>query len=132
MLSKIIAKIAVVALRSKRLSGEQKAFVTSALLDNLVAFPIRDVIQTDNTGTLLINGKSLTVEGAVAIRESAQALRNSFTRRVINEQITFRAINLGIHNGINTDAIIFSKAALWVIQEEEKLLSTFIDGTEIA
>lgn len=127
MLGKVISKIAVFALRSKRLSGEQKAFVTSALLDNLVAFPIRDIISFDENGTFKINGRILDTDQKIMFRESAVGMKNSFARKIIHDQMIFRAINVGLHKAINMDSIIFSQAALWVIQEEEKLLSTFTD-----
>lgn len=126
MLEKIIAKIAVFALRTKRLSGEQKAIVTSALLDNLHAFPLRDIIKIDDSGNLIVKGRTLDAEQKISFRESGSALKNSFARRLIHDQITFKAINIGVHAGVNTDAIVFSKAALWILQEENQLINQFI------
>lgn len=126
MLQKIIAKIAVFALRNKRLSGEQKAFVTSALLDNLNTFPIRDIIEVDTIGNIKIKGRNLDSEQAIVFRESGSSLKNSFALKLIHDQMIFKAINLGIHKGDTTDMIIFSKAALWVIQEEMALIDKFV------
>lgn len=111
-------------LRSKRLSEEQKALVTSALLDNLVAIPIRDLIQVTESGQIKIQGRTLDPEGSISFRESVVALRNSYARKVIHDQMLFKAVTLGVHTGNNTDMIVFSKAAIWVIQQEDKLLST--------
>lgn len=124
MLAKIIVKIALFSLKCRILSGEQKAAVTSALLDNMLVVPIKDIVKIDETGTLLLNGKNLDLEQAIMFKDSVVSLKNSYARKFINQQITFNAINLGVHSGMNTDMIVFSKAALWVIQEEEKLLST--------
>lgn len=125
MLARIVAKLTVFALRQKRLSGEQKALVTSALLENLRAFPIRDIITTDVNGSLVIKGKVLDTEQRMLFRESGAALRSSFTRRLIHDQMLFKAINIGVHQGQNTDAVVFSKAAIWVIQEENALIEKF-------
>lgn len=124
MFGNLIAKIAIFALRSKRLSGNQKSLVLSALLNNLTAFPIRDIIKTDTEGNLRINGRKLDADAIIAFRESASALRESFSRKLIKEQLTYKAINLGVHMGLNTDSIIFSKAVLWIIQEENELIET--------
>lgn len=125
MFSRIIAQLAVFALRHNRLSGEQKAFVTSALLANLNAFPIRDIIKIDDSGNLIVHGRTLDTEQRLALRESGANLKASLARQLVHDQMTFKAINLGIHNGLSTDAIIFSKAALWVIQEENALIDQF-------
>ncbi len=124
MLGKIITKITIFALRSKRLSGEQKAEVTSALLDNLVAFPISDIVKIDENGVLKVKGRTLDIDQMIALRESAISLKESFARKLIKDQMKFLAINLGVHQGISTDTITFAKACLWVIQEEDKLVDT--------
>lgn len=124
MLSNLITKIALYALKTKRLSGEQKAKVTSALLDNLLTIPITDIIKFEPNGQILIDGKPLDMERAQTFRESCQALHGSMARKVIEEQIKYKAIKMGIHDGLTPDMIVFSKAALWVISEENKLLST--------
>lgn len=125
MFEKITAKLAVFALRHKKLSGEQKAFVTSALLDNLNTFPIRDIISTDATGSLTIKGIKLDAEQKISFRESGAALKASVARRLIHDQMIYKAINIGVHNGLSPDQVVFSKAALWVIQEENNLIDLF-------
>lgn len=121
---KLLAKITAWILRSNRFTGDSKAIVMNALLDNLDALPIRSVMTFDQYGTLRVNGKELNIEQAIAMRDGAMALLDSQVRKLINEQITFKAVEMGVHNGLNPDTILFSKAALWVIQEEAKLLST--------
>lgn len=125
MLQRIIAKIAVYALRSKRLSGEQKVKVTSALLDNLSYFPIQDVITIDAVGNVQVRGRSLDAEQKINLHSSASTLKTSFARRLINEQLTFKAINVGVHKAQNIETILFSQAVLWVIQEENALINQF-------
>lgn len=123
MIERIIAKLAVFALRHKKLSGEQKLIVTSALLDNLNAIPIQKIITFDQQGTVYVRGKQLSANEAIAFRESCIAMQDSFARKIINEQIKYEAISLGIHIGDSVDKIIFSKSALWLIEQENELLA---------
>lgn len=123
-----IAKLVVWALRSKRLTGEQKTLVTNALLDNIHAVPIRSIITFDQYGTLYIGGRKLEPEQAMAFVESARALRDNHARKILSDQIAFEALKIGLHQGINSDTIMFSKAALWNQEEEQKLLASIVTG----
>lgn len=128
MFQKIIAKIIIWYLKNNRLSGEARALCITVLLNNLQALPISSIITYDNLGRILVNRKPLEVEQSVALRESAHALSDSFARRIIREQIRFNAIELGVHQGLDTYMILFAKAALWVMQEEEKLIASLLDS----
>lgn len=75
-------------------------------------------------GQLLVNGKKLDSDQAIALRESAENMQHSFANNLIDQQLTFEAMKLGVYKGNDTDMIIFSKAALWYIQEKKKLLTT--------
>lgn len=127
MLNKFLAKLAVWLLRNKKLERESKSKVMAALLDNVGALPLRSTIIFDNQGTILLNGKPLELEQAISFRESARIMQDSFARKLINEQLKYLAIQYGVHNGLTPDMIIFSKAALWMIDEENKLLNQIIE-----
>ena len=58
----------------------------------------------------------------IAFREGAVALEKNWTYRTIKEQIAYEAIKLGIHGSIDMDGVMFSKAAIWLQQEEIKLV----------
>lgn len=111
-------------LKDQRITGEDKARITAALLDDLLAIPIADVIKVATNGQVLINEKPLDIEQARAFREGCKALYDSSARKIIQDQIKYKAIKMGIYDGLTPDMIVFSKAALWCIQEENKLLST--------
>lgn len=121
-MQKLIVRLTLRLLRSKRLTGENRGRVIAALLNNLKAIPIRDVISFDTQGTLSIQGRQLELEQAMVFRDSVKALRDSYARNLIHEQLTYEAIKLGVYTGINTEMIEFSKAALWILQEENKLI----------
>jgi hypothetical protein len=126
MLGRIIAKITVHALRSKRLSADDKTECVTALLDNLQAIPIRNMVTFNQQGTIEIGGRTLEPEQAKAFAESARAMLDSFARKIIREQVTFDAVQMGVHQGLTPEMIVFAKAALWVMQEEQKLLERII------
>lgn len=128
MLSRLITKFTIFVLNHKRLSETNKALLTSALLNNLMAIPLTEIITFDTNGTVNIEGKTLSLEQARAFTDSARALKDSIARRIIRDQLTFEAIKMGVHKGMTPDMILFSKAALWVMEEEERLLSTVLDG----
>lgn len=122
MLNNFTTKLALYLLKKKNLSEKNRAKILGALLDNIGALPLRGTLRFDENGTISINGKELTVEQAVILRESVVSLKSSFARQVINEQLRFLAIELGVHQGVTLERIIFSKAALWILEEEKKIL----------
>lgn len=126
MWGRLVSKLAVWAVKNKRLSGEDKARVTNALYDNLQAIPLRNIITFNGEGTVLINGRKMTMEQSMAFVESARALKDSYARKMIHEQVLYEAVKMGIHQGLTPEMIQFSKAAIWYAQEENKLLNKII------
>lgn len=122
MLNNLTTKLALYLLRKKNLSEPNKAKILSALLQNIGALPLRKTITFDNDGTIVINGKKLNPEQAIHFKESAMAYKDSFARQLIHEQLRFLAIEMGVHQGLSLERIRFSQAALWILEEEKKLL----------
>ena len=123
MLQKLTTALTLWLLNRVTLKGEYKAKITAKLLDNLQAVPISNILFIDKMGRLYIDGKLATQEQALSIKASGISFKDSFLEKLINDQITYQALQLGIHEGNTTDQIIFSKAALWVIQERKKLIT---------
>lgn len=128
MFSKLLSKVVVIALRSVRITGEDKAYVTTVLLDNIGALPFRDTITFDLQGGVYVNKKKLNQEQLIALRESCNGLSNSFARNLIHEQVKYSAVKMGVHEGLNPDMILFAKAALWYSEQEDKMISTLMDA----
>lgn len=118
----ILVWLVLKLLRSHKITGEQKSKVTNALLENIDSLPIRDCIKVGLQGDIIIHGRHLVLEQLNGIRSSAQQLRDSQVRKLIKEQLQFEAVKIGVHNGLTPDSILFSKAILWVLQEEDKLI----------
>ena len=119
MLSKIIIKI----LKWKKLKGEDKTRIISALLENIDALPIRDAIKFDLEGTLIIRGRKLEIEQAQNLKQSVDVLKDNQARKIIQEQLLYEANKLGLHQGLTPEMIMFAKACVWAIQNEELLLN---------
>lgn len=123
MLSKLITKLTIFALRNKRLKGEYKAQITSELLKNIHAIPYKDILQTLQDGSVMINGKKMDMDTARMFRDSCITLRDNFARKIIHDQVLFEATKIGVHQANNQDAITFSKSAIWNQNEENILIS---------
>lgn len=126
MLNKLITKLTIWALR-KRLTGENRTEVMAVLLDNIGALPIRKLVARDSMGKLLINGR--TVEDAnqiSAFHQSFMAYKDNPARKLIADQKKFLAIEMGVHQGLTTEQIQFSKACLWNIQQDEEIINEIL------
>lgn len=109
-----------------RLTGDTRTYVLNKLLENIGALPLRKTIVFDPDGTVLVNGRKLELEQAVSLRESVHALKNNQARKIFNEQLKFLAIEFGVHQAMTPEMMQFAKAALWLIQEEEKLIESIL------
>lgn len=104
------------------LSTEDRVALTNAIMDKLVILPIRKSFVISDDG-IIINGKTLDQEQALNFRETCIALKDNYARKVMNEQIRYQAVHLGMNMAVSIDTLMFAKAALWIIEEEEKLLN---------
>lgn len=122
---KVVNKSSLKNLLSKldtNLSQEERILALNWLNKSLNNFPLEDVIRFRNDGAVLANGKAMSVEQMVSFRESLSALKSNFAFQIIADQILFLAISEGIHKGLNTDQIMFSKSAIWFIQKFKEVL----------
>jgi hypothetical protein len=116
-------KLLIRLLKNKRVNSEDKNLILNYLLESINALPIKDLISYDLDGTMLINGKKLTPEQAIMLREGAISMEKNWTYRTIKEQIAFEAVKIGIHLGNNVEQIMFAKVALWIQTKEIELLN---------
>lgn len=117
-------------LQSVHLSVEQRTMLTGILLDRLHAIPTRDIITKDEGGTMLINGRRLDVQGVIHLRESAARILREPARKLVSEQIQFKAVTLGIHQGMTPEQILFSKACIWQGAERDVLYKELAQGAD--
>lgn len=115
------AKLAVWLLRHGRLGNEERQLLTATILDRLGALPIRAKVIVDGAGRISIGGNKMTFEAAKAAQSAAQALLKNFAYKVVREQVTYMAIQKGVHENVTPEHGLFAKAALWWMQEEREL-----------
>ena len=129
MFNNIALKLISILL-NKKLSLEQRNFLTNVILDNLDALPIRGIIDTNDAGEILINGSSLDYEKAMQIRESAKLADDNSVLKLVREQVTYTAIVNGINKATTLENMNFYKAAVWFGQEEDRIIKILAKRTE--
>lgn len=123
-LSKTTDKV-IKELKKANLSTEDRIALTTALLDKLVVLPFDDILVINEQG-IKIKGKEVDLDGAFSFREHCVALKENVARKILREQVRYMAVQWGVHNGLNLDTVMFSKAVLWCMQEEDKLLDKIV------
>lgn len=122
----IVTKLVIWSLNSK-LSLKNKNRIMNQILNKLNVIPIRNVVAVcedkndENYGQLLLNGKPAGKEELMKLREGAKTLLTNVSRRFVQDQITYMALNHGAYKATTPDALLFSKAAIWIQDEENKL-----------
>lgn len=130
MLGRLAALFAVWLLKHVRLGMEEKQLLTACMLDRVRALPLHAKIMVDETGKCFVNGRPLNLDTATQLRTGAAALQKNFARKFVKEQIRWMAINIGVHENNTPEQGFFSKAALWVEQEENKLYDSLAQENE--
>lgn len=121
MTSKLI-QVIVWLLSKSNITITHRIVLTNAVLDKLAVIQSDDILKLDESGTLLLNGNPLEYEQARLLRESALATLNSTARNIVRKQVEYLAVTHGIHKAETPEQMLFSKAALWYGQEEDKVL----------
>jgi hypothetical protein len=128
MMGNLVARIVSTLLRSVDLSVSARSLLTATLLDKLKALPASAILSKDEEGTLLVRGRRLTVQHAIALRHSALSVINSPIWKLIYPEVQHRAIQIGVHKALDADQVFFSKAALYELQEIQSILEEFAQG----
>ncbi len=107
--------------KNKLLSVEERQMLTAMLLDRLGALPLHAKITVDKTGRVVVNGRSLDPDSSTRLRQAAAQMQRNPARNLVRDTVTYLAIVDGVHKNINPEMGLFSKAALWFLQEENEL-----------
>lgn len=121
MWGRLATKLAVHWLRAASIDNECRQILTAALLDKLGALPIHAKISVDESGSVLVDGKKLTLDRAQQLNQSAVTALSSVARKFVRETVTFLAVKQGVHENMSPEQGLFAKAALWFMQEEDNL-----------
>ena len=115
--TKVIAE-----LKRAKISKEDKLALLTAILDKISALPMQQTIISSNKG-IIINGKVLSKEQTINLKTSVLALQDNKAHQLFKDQLKYLSINLGITKSVNIDDLFFAKAALYLIDEEDKLFA---------
>lgn len=105
-------------LKGTDLSIEERTLLSQAVLKQLGALPIHDVIKVEK-GSLYVNGRLVDEDLRMKLRESARGLLSNQAFQYVRNQVLFGAITHGIHKGGSDIALLFSRAAIWYGQQED-------------
>lgn len=112
-------------LKKKDLPIEDKSALTAVLMDKINALPLDNVLVLV-PGVIQVNGRILDKEQIINLKESCVVLNDNQARKIIHEQLRYLAIVEGVHRGLSTEQLIFSKAALWIIEQENLLIEKIV------
>ena len=111
-------------MQHSKFSLENRTKCTTALLNKLNFIPYIDIIKVDTKGRTVVNGRPLDLEKSKQLREHAKVMLDNPTRNLVREQVAFKAVNIGVHNGDTPEKLYFSRVALWIYQKEDELYHT--------
>lgn len=119
----MIARL-VAWLLSKNLSVQDREILMRKVMHSLDIVPLRAMITTDENRRVLVQGKPLSIEQGIILRESASALLKNQAQKLIREQVRFSAIDQGFLQNEKADPYreLFYKSALWYAQAEKELV----------
>lgn len=121
MFQKLAVSLACYLLKQE-LSIEQKNRLSISILDSLEALPLATTFSYSEEDELLVNGKVISIEQAIVIRESAKVALDNKALVLIRDQVAYEAIVNGVHKVNGDSGQLFMRAALWWEQECHKLL----------
>ena len=130
MFARIGAKLACFLLKKGNLSIEDANKCTGAILNNLNALPIHDIISVDSQSQLLVGGKLLSFDDAKKLRIGAVLALENQTLKFVREQVAFAAVTTGVHKAETPAQMFFARAALWYHQQLGETLEVLAQRTE--
>jgi hypothetical protein len=107
-----------------------KMRIASKMLGKFGVLPIQSIISFSGQ-TLLVNGKKADQELATQLIEGAKVLLNSKTRRFVQDRVRFIAADMALNKALSFEQIFFARAAMWYMEQENALLKTLSQETEL-
>jgi hypothetical protein len=127
MLNKLAIKLVYFLFKNREFTIEQKNKLSVLILNSLNALPLKESIEQNENGELVIRGDVVDVEKARKLTSSAISALENQSLRIIREQVAYEAIVNGVHKFNGDSGQLFMRAALWWEQESEKKLK-FLAG----
>lgn len=114
----------IASLKRSKLSTADRTALIGAIMNKLVVPPIKDIIREDGM-SITIGGRELEGQDMVDFKLSLVALTENPARKVLRDQLSYEAVKIGIHSSKTVDELMFAKAVLWVLEQEELLIAKF-------
>lgn len=121
MFRNIVAKIVIWLMDNSNFSIEDRMLCTTALLNKLNAIPACDIVNVDDSGRIFVNGKPVDSDKITQIRQQAEDLLDNPLRQLVREEVSFRAVKIGVHKANDLKEIFFAKAAIFQAQQEDEI-----------
>jgi hypothetical protein len=122
MLRKLAVRLTNYLLARADLSVEQRNSLIVHIMDATKALPLNDMIAYSDEGELLINGRTVSVEKGMQLRESAKAALENQALNIITTQVAWLAVTLGVHKLQGVNDQYFMRTALWWGQRQQECL----------
>lgn len=85
--------------------------------------PLRGIIAYDDANRMMVNGRRVSPDQLLTLRDSAQNALDNGALKLIREQVRFNALNQGyLQNTDPSKDAGFYKSVLWYAQEEINIL----------
>lgn len=107
----------------EEVESQEFQLILNFLLKRINISQIKDTITFDLDGTVMLRGNKLDTEQSIKLKESAMALDTNFARRFVEDQLEYEMIKTGIHSSLNMEVILMAKAAIWIHEQEKRLIS---------
>lgn len=118
MLNKLLLKL-VQFLGRRELSLDQRLTLSTMIMDNLDALPIRDIIYVNDSQQLIVGDHVVDLEQMKLLREHAITALENKSLALIRNQVAYTAVSNGIHKAVTPEAMLFNRAAIWYHQTLE-------------
>lgn len=119
----MIVSLVLWFLKRSRISLEQKGILLNGILDKLAMLPLRDIIQINQEGMLVVNEVIVDRDKASSLRDSAKSVLLNEANTLVDNQVLFEAFNFGINSSVNFEQIYSAKMAVWWGKQRYKHLT---------
>ena len=112
------------------LSIQERNELLVHILDLNQAVPLHDTIYLDNDGILIVNGRSLSLEQMMQLRESAKAALDNTALSLIRQQVMYEAVGISLFKGKSDLDLYASRFAVWWGNQVEAKLKLLAQRTQ--
>lgn len=109
-------------LKSGNLSQEETNILLGVIVGELRATPFSAIIEFNDQQNLVIHGKPLSLQEAIALREHAIAALNNKALTLVLEQARYAALNHAAENANDITQLLFARAAIWLGKQQTLVL----------